>query len=244
MSKRPHPEDINSGRNVRQKLDSSDNYPVYSEDDTFSSTSGNVSTESATVPVSYVDPYWGTYSAYYYPSMGTTTTSSGTYSQSADSYPIDSYSSSYSNYGSENAYSESIVTLDGKKVKAPPVEKRTRPLRSAAGEVWIDDTLTKWPKDDYRIFVGNLGNDVNDQKLLEAFSHYKSAKMAHVVRDKRTTKTKGYGFVSFLDAKDFIKALREMNGKYICNRPCKLTKSRWKERTFDANNNNQEKKKK
>eukprot|EP01125_Pyxidicula_operculata_P001517 TRINITY_DN1137_c0_g1_i5.p1 TRINITY_DN1137_c0_g1~~TRINITY_DN1137_c0_g1_i5.p1 ORF type:complete len:184 (+),score=30.00 TRINITY_DN1137_c0_g1_i5:37-588(+) len=182
MSKRPHPEDINSGRNVRQKLDSSDNYPVYSEDDTFSSTSGNVSTESATVPVSYVDPYWGTYSAYYYPSMGTTTTSSGTYSQSADSYPIDSYSSSYSNYGSENAYSESIVTLDGKKVKAPPVEKRTRPLRSAAGEVWIDDTLTKWPKGKSQVHITagtsnsnssiNININIGRENILNELYHY------------------------------------------------------------------------
>lgn len=53
-----------------------------------------------------------------------------------------------------------------------------------------------------------------------------------VVRDGRTKKSKGFGFVSFLDAADFAKALREMNGKYIGNRPCKLTKSSWDERTI------------
>jgi RNA recognition motif-containing protein len=52
-----------------------------------------------------------------------------------------------------------------------------------------------------------------------------------VVRDKRTNKSKGYGFVSFLDGNDFAKAMREMNGKYIGNRPCKLRKSTWEERT-------------
>ncbi len=52
-----------------------------------------------------------------------------------------------------------------------------------------------------------------------------------VVRDPRTKKSKGYGFVSFLDGNDFAKALREMNGKYIGNRPCKLSKSSWDERT-------------
>src|SRR5690606_36997212 len=40
---------------------------------------------------------------------------------------------------------------------------------------------------------------------------------------------KGYGFVSFADARDYVTALREMNGKYIGNRPCKLRKSEWKE---------------
>ena len=34
-----------------------------------------------------------------------------------------------------------------------------------------------------------------------------------VVRDKRTGKTKGYGFVSFANPADLAAALKEMNGK-------------------------------
>lgn len=33
-----------------------------------------------------------------------------------------------------------------------------------------------------------------------------------MVKDTRTGKTKGYGFVSFLDPTDFAKAMREMDG--------------------------------
>lgn len=56
-----------------------------------------------------------------------------------------------------------------------------------------------------------------------------------VVRDKRTGKTKGYGFVSFASPSDLATALKEMNGKYVGNRPIKLRKSNWKERTdFEA----------
>jgi RNA recognition motif-containing protein len=51
-----------------------------------------------------------------------------------------------------------------------------------------------------------------------------------VIRDKRTNKSKGYGIVSLLDGNDFAKALKEMNGKYIGNRPCKLSRSTWQER--------------
>lgn len=36
--------------------------------------------------------------------------------------------------------------------------------------------------------------------------------------------------MSFLDAMDAVRAMREVNGKYIGNRPCKIKKSRWKER--------------
>lgn len=104
-------------------------------------------------------------------------------------------------------------------------------LRTAAGKKWRDPTLTEWPDNDYRIFVGDMGNEVNDDLLAKAFSKYPSFAKAKIVRDKRTNKSKGYGFVSFLDAGDYAKALREMQGKYIGNRPCKLRKSSWEERS-------------
>lgn len=43
----------------------------------------------------------------------------------------------------------------------------------------------------------------------------------------------GFGFVSFKDPWDMTKALREMHGKYIGNRPVKVRKSTWKERSSD-----------
>ena len=67
--------------------------------------------------------------------------------------------------------------------------------------------------DDFRIFVGDLGNDVNDDLLARTFSKYPSFLKARVIRDKWTKKTKGYGFVSFKDPHDFIQAMREMNGQ-------------------------------
>ena len=41
----------------------------------------------------------------------------------------------------------------------------------------------------------------------------------------------GYGFVSFSDLAEGARALKEMNGRYIGNRPCKLKKSHWQDRT-------------
>lgn len=49
--------------------------------------------------------------------------------------------------------------------------------------------------------------------LVRVFGKYPSFQKAKVVRDKRTNKTKGFGFVSFKDPQDFIKAMKEMNGK-------------------------------
>jgi len=52
--------------------------------------------------------------------------------------------------------------------------------------------------------------------LVRVFGKYPSFQKAKVVRDKRTNKTKGFGFVSFKDPQDFIKAMKEMNGKAKC----------------------------
>jgi len=50
---------------------------------------------------------------------------------------------------------------------------------------------------------------------VRVFGKYPSFQKAKVVRDKRTNKTKGFGFVSFKDPQDFIKAMKEMNGKSV-----------------------------
>ncbi|XP_057961929.1 uncharacterized protein LOC131153558 [Malania oleifera] len=113
-------------------------------------------------------------------------------------------------------------------------KKRALP-RKAAGQSWEDPTLADWPENDYRLFCGDLGNEVNDDVLSKAFARFPSFNMAKVVRDKRTGKTKGFGFVSFSNPLDLAAALKEMNGKYVGNRPIKLRKSKWKERTdYDA----------
>ncbi|CAJ0911854.1 3492_t:CDS:2, partial [Entrophospora sp. SA101] len=84
-------------------------------------------------------------------------------------------------------------------------------LLAAGGEVWEDSTLLEWDSNDYRLFCGDLGNEVTDDMLYKAFSKYSSIQKAKVIRDKRTGKSKGYGFVSFKDADEFVKAWKEMN---------------------------------
>jgi RNA recognition motif-containing protein len=67
--------------------------------------------------------------------------------------------------------------------------------------------------DDFRLFCGDLGNDVTDEVLTRVFGRYPSFQKAKVVRDKRSNKTKGFGFVSFKDPNDFVRAIKELDGK-------------------------------
>mmetsp|Transcript_20360 Transcript_20360/g.38080 ORF Transcript_20360/g.38080 Transcript_20360/m.38080 type:complete len:161 (+) Transcript_20360:3402-3884(+) len=107
-------------------------------------------------------------------------------------------------------------------------------LRKAAGEVWFDNTLEDWPENDYRMYVSNLGLEVSDEGLTRAFRRFPSVSKVRVVKDVKTGKSKGYGFVSFSIAEDYLRAFREMNGRYIGSRPVKLEKSNWKKRSVDA----------
>nr|XP_061789938.1 RNA-binding protein 42-like [Nerophis lumbriciformis] len=126
----------------------------------------------------------------------------------------------------------------------PKTEKVRKCIRTAAGTSWEDASLLEWEPDDFRIFCGDLGNEVNDDILARAFSRYPSFLKAKVVRDKRTGKTKGYGFVSFKDPNDYVRAMREMNGKYVGSRPIKLRKSMWKDRNMEVVRKKQREKKK
>ncbi|KAI8065918.1 hypothetical protein BC940DRAFT_334434 [Gongronella butleri] len=135
--------------------------------------------------------------------------------------------------GTSASGSNAASPAAGGKMKKDGEGKKKTVVRQAAGEAWEDPSLAEWNQNDFRLFAGDLGNEVTDEQLFKAFSKYPSLEKTRVVRDKRSGKSKGYGFVSFSDANDFVKAWREMNGKYVGNRPIKLRKSTWKDRNME-----------
>jgi hypothetical protein len=106
-----------------------------------------------------------------------------------------------------------------------PADKKKTVVREGGGKKWTDDTLTEWDPSHLRLFVGNLAGETTDDSLLKAFSRWGSVQKARVIRDKRTSKSKGYGFVSFSNADDFFSAAKEMNGKYIQSHPVVVRKA-------------------
>ena len=114
----------------------------------------------------------------------------------------------------------------GKKKTGKGMEgKHTTVLREGGGKKWQDQTLLEWDPTHPRLFVGNLAGEVTDDSLMKAFAKYASVQRTRVVRDKRTTKSKGYGFVSFSDTDDFFNAAKEMQGKYIGSHPVIIKRS-------------------
>ncbi|KAK6939569.1 RNA recognition motif domain, partial [Dillenia turbinata] len=76
---------------------------------------------------------------------------------------------------------------------------------------------------DLSIFVGDLASDVTDSLLHETFANkYPSVKVAKVVFDVNTGRSKGYGFVRFGDENERTQAMTEMNGVYCSSRPMRI----------------------
>lgn len=138
--------------------------------------------------------------------------------------PIESQTNSATSSAANAIASSSSNNKIGK------IKKPKKFIRAAGGTTWEDPTLAEWDPDDYRVFCGDLGNDVTDELLTSTFEKYPSFVKARVIRDKRTEKSRGYGFISFKDPQDYARAIKEWDGKYLGCRPIKLRKSAWRDR--------------
>lgn len=77
---------------------------------------------------------------------------------------------------------------------------------------------------EHSIFVGDLAPDVTDYVLQETFrAQYPSVRGAKVVTDPTTGRSKGYGFVKFMDEMERNRAMSEMNGVYCSTRPMRIS---------------------
>lgn len=68
---------------------------------------------------------------------------------------------------------------------------------------------------DYRVFIGNLGKEATEEHLKRIFKDYSSIIKIKIVRDSRSKRTKGYGFVSFMNYKECLDALKTKNGNFV-----------------------------
>ncbi|KAK6198791.1 uncharacterized protein RJT21DRAFT_141532 [Scheffersomyces amazonensis] len=97
--------------------------------------------------------------------------------------------------------------------------------RQVGTQTWEDSTLVDWDPKHFRLFVGNLGEDVTEQLLHDTFKKYATMSKVRVPLDKKSGKNKGFGFVAFADANDYFHAFKDMNGKYIGQHPVQLKRA-------------------
>lgn len=153
--------------------------------------------------------------------------------QSAYANPTDDHTAR-----SRDAATTASHAARGAPTPVPQAESQKTVARSGGGQSWTDDTLLEWDPAHFRLFVGNLAGEVTDDSLLKAFARYTSVQKARVIREKRSQKSKGYGFVSFSDGDDYFKAAREMQGKYIGSHPILLRRAQTEVKPVSNNKNN------
>ncbi|KAJ3071690.1 hypothetical protein HDU98_004949 [Podochytrium sp. JEL0797] len=68
------------------------------------------------------------------------------------------------------------------------------------------------------VFVGDLGTDVSDQLLGQAFGAFGSLSEARVMWDPNSGRSRGYGFVAFKERADAERAIAAMNNQWLGSR--------------------------
>lgn len=90
------------------------------------------------------------------------------------------------------------------------------------------------------LFVGSLAYATTDDGLMEFFSQIGEVERAMVAKDRETGRSRGFGFVTFVNQEDNQKAIDELDGKELNGRTINVNVARPREdrprRDFDGRN--------
>lgn len=76
-----------------------------------------------------------------------------------------------------------------------------------------------------KLFVGNLLYEITSEELGQLFSQFGAIDEAVVITDRLSNRSKGYGFVRFVNESDANKAIDALNGKEYKGRPLVVNKA-------------------
>jgi RNA recognition motif-containing protein len=79
------------------------------------------------------------------------------------------------------------------------------------------------------LFIGNLAYATNDDSLKAHFEQIGEVASARVVTDRETGRSKGFGFVEFVNESDNQTAIDQLNGKELDGRQINVSLARPKE---------------
>jgi RNA recognition motif-containing protein len=77
-----------------------------------------------------------------------------------------------------------------------------------------------------KLYVGNLSFTINDAELSLVFSEVGPVSSARVITDKRTGRSKGYGFVEMTNDPDADQAITQFDGGELDGRIIKVSEAK------------------
>jgi cold-inducible RNA-binding protein len=75
------------------------------------------------------------------------------------------------------------------------------------------------------LYVGNISYSMKEEELRKSFGQFGEVVSVKIIIDKRTGKSKGYGFVEMDSDASADEALKNMNGKELAGRNVKVNKA-------------------
>jgi len=79
------------------------------------------------------------------------------------------------------------------------------------------DMLSMNKREDFTVRVTNLPEEITDSDIKELFKNIGEVSRIYLARDKSTSKSKGYAFVSFRNKSDASRAIKVVNGYGYAN---------------------------
>lgn len=116
--------------------------------------------------------------------------------------------------GTENPDGEGTSTLYV--ARAQKKSERQRELQSKH-DLMKNERMNKFQG--VNVYVKNLDEGVTEDAIREAFAQYGTITSARVMVDNSNGQSKGFGFVCFSAPEEATKAITEMNGKMLLNKP-------------------------
>mmetsp|Transcript_101470 Transcript_101470/g.152007 ORF Transcript_101470/g.152007 Transcript_101470/m.152007 type:complete len:683 (-) Transcript_101470:119-2167(-) len=118
---------------------------------------------------------------------------------------------------------EFLTTVDGEEIKqelyvgkAQKKAERERELR-AKYEAEKMDRISKFQG--VNLYIKNLDDTVTDDMLRDEFATMGTITSARVMKDMKDGRSRGFGFVCFSTPEEATRAVNEMNGKLMANKP-------------------------
>lgn len=87
-----------------------------------------------------------------------------------------------------------------------------------------------------KLFVGNIEWGVTDEELNKLFAAYGEIEESVIVKDKFSGRSKGFGFVTFVKDEDGEKAIKELEGHELNERPLSVSEAQPPKPREDNNN--------
>ncbi len=86
-----------------------------------------------------------------------------------------------------------------------------------------------------KLYVGNLSFNTSDQELQNLFSQSGTVESAHIINDRETGRSRGFGFVEMSSQSEGNTAINDINGKEVDGRSLVVNEAKQREDRGNSN---------